>query len=339
MQNFTRKQFSDFQKRVAEINGVAAVDSKFSVEPSVQQKLENKIQESSEFLKKINLIGVEEQQGQKLGLSVGGPIASTTDTEKKDREPRSATTLEGKNYHCTKTDFDTAITYAKLDAWAQFSDFQQRIRNVIAERQALDRIMIGFNGVERSATSNAAIFPLLQDVNKGWLQHYREIAPARVMKEGKNGSGKIIIGKDGDYKNLDALVYDATNHMIDSWFQDAPGLVVLCGRGLLANKYFPLLNTMQAPSEQMAADLVISQKLMGSLPVVNAPFFPAGKLMITRLDNLSIYWQKGARRRAIIDNVKRDQIENYESSNDAYVVEDFGAGCVVENIVIAEKQE
>jgi P2 family phage major capsid protein len=150
--------------------------------------------------------------------------------------------------------------------------------------------------------------------------------------------GKVVIGKEGDYKNLDALVYDATNHMIDSWFQGAPGLVVLCGRDLLANKYFPLLNTLQAPSEQMAAELVINQNRIGGLPVVTAPYFPAGKLMITRLDNLSVYWQEGARRRAIIDNVKRDQIENYESSNDAYVVEDFGAGCVVENIVIEEKQ-
>ena len=34
----------------------------------------------------------------------------------------------------------------------------------------------------------------------------------------------------------------------------------------------------------------------------------------------------------LIDNPKRDQIENYESSNDAYVVEDFGCGCVAENI-------
>ena len=77
---------------------------------------------------------------------------------------------------------------------------------------------------------------------------------------------------------------------------------------------------------------------MSGYLIVTAPYFPAGKLMITRLDNLSVYWQEGARRRAIIDNVKRDQIENYESSNDAYVVEDFGAGCVVENIVIEEKQ-
>nr|WP_243864498.1 P2 family phage major capsid protein [Burkholderia pseudomallei] len=36
-----------------------------------------------------------------------------------------------------------------------------------------------------------------------------------------------------------------------------------------------------------------------------------------------------------MDNPKRDRIENYESSNDAYVVEDFGCGCVAENIELA----
>ena len=34
----------------------------------------------------------------------------------------------------------------------------------------------------------------------------------------------------------------------------------------------------------------------------------------------------------LIDNPKRDRLENYESSNDAYVVEDFGAAVYAENI-------
>ena len=62
------------------------------------------------------------------------------------------------------------------------------------------------------------------------------------------------------------------------------------------------------------------------------PFFPAGVLKVTTLDNLSIYFQEGARRRAIQDNPKRDRIENYESSNDAYVVEDYGRGAIAKNI-------
>ena len=45
--------------------------------------------------------------------------------------------------------------------------------------------------------------------------------------------------------------------------------------------------------------------------------------LITRLDNLSIYWQEDTRRRSVIDNPKRDRIENFESVNEAYVVEDY----------------
>ncbi|WP_312679172.1 P2 family phage major capsid protein, partial [Escherichia coli] len=43
------------------------------------------------------------------------------------------------------------------------------------------------------------------------------------------------------------------------------------------------------------------------------------------------------RRRAIIDNPKRDRVENFESSNDAFVVEDFGCGCLFENIKFEDK--
>lgn len=104
------------------------------------------------------------------------------------------------------------------------------------------------------------------------------------------------------------------------------------GRDLLADKYFPLVNTNLVPTETMATDMIISQKRVGGLPAVRAPYFPANGILITRLDNLSRYYQEGARRRTIVDNAKRDQIENYESSNDAYVVEDYGLGCLVENI-------
>ena len=113
-------------------------------------------------------------------------------------------------------------------------------------------------------------------------------------------------------------------------------LVCVLGRDLLADKYFPLINQNQRPEDQLALDTIVSQKRIGGLQGVRVPFFPAGAMLITRLDNLSIYWQEGGRRRTILDNAKRDRIENYESSNDAYVVEDYGCGCVVENIELVE---
>ena len=214
-----------------------------------------------------------------------------------------------------------------------------RIRDAIVKRQALDRIMIGFNGVKRAKTSDRAANPLLQDVNKGWLQKIREDAPDNVMGSSTGRRDHGGPGESGQRRRLrqpDALVMDAVNELIDPIFQDDDELVVVCGRELLSDKYFPLVNQQQPNTEALAADLIISQKRMGGLQAVRAPYFPANAVLITRLDNLSIYWQEETRRRSVIDNPKRDRIENFESVNEAYVVEDYRCAALVENITLGD---
>ena len=329
MLNTTREQYNRFLARIQELNGISDATKKFSVAPSVQQTLETKIQQSSAFLGLINIIGVEEMEGEKIGLGVSGPIASRTDTTKRERQTRDMSALDNQKYRCEKTDYDTHSRYQQLDAWAKFPDFQARLRDSIIIRQALDRIMIGWNGEKVAADTDLATNPLLQDVNIGWLQQYRNNAKQRVF------SG-VKIGKGEEFKNLDAVVSLARNEFLDPWYTEDPKLVVICGRELLQDKYFPLINQAQPSTETLATDIVVSQKRIGNLPAVSVPFFPAHALMITRLDNLSIYWQTGARRRSLVDKPERDRIENYESSNDAYVIEQYGAGCVVEDIQLVE---
>ncbi|MGK8939190.1 phage major capsid protein, P2 family [Stutzerimonas stutzeri] len=334
MRNDTRRLFNAYLAQLCSLHGIDDATTKFTAAPSVVQTLETRIQESSEFLSRINMVGVAEQSGEKIGLGITGPIAGTTDTSTQDRQTSDVSSLDDRGYTCTQTNFDTHIRYAQLDAWAKFPDFQARLRDAILRRQALDRILIGWNGTSRAATSNPATNPLRQDVNVGWLQKMRTENATRVLAEVVSASGQITIGDTGDYKNLDALVFDLVNEMIEPWYQEDPDLVVICGRKLLADKYFPIVNQTHAPTEQLAADIVISQKRVGNLPAVRVPYFPATGLMVTRLDNLSLYWQEGARRRHVMDNAKRDRVENYESSNDAYVIEDLGCAAMAENIVI-----
>lgn len=335
MRNETRKLFNAYAQQIAQLNGVDDATVKFAVAPTVQQTLETKMQESSEFLNKINIIGVTEQQGQKLGLGVGGPIASNTDTTAGDRQTKDPLTLDSNDYYCRQNNSDTHIRYATIDMWAKFPDFQARIRNAIIRRQALDRITIAFNGTSYAVDSDIGANPLLQDVNIGWLERYRQDSPARVLSEVVASSNKVEIGAGKDYENLDALVMDAVSNLIEPWYQEDTSLVAIMGRDLLHDKYFPLVNQAQPASEMMATDMIISQKRVGGLPAVRVPFVPAGKIMITRLDNLSMYYQEGTRRRHIMDNPKRDRIENYESSNDWFGIEDYGCGCLIENITLA----
>ncbi|MFS7239759.1 phage major capsid protein, P2 family [Serratia proteamaculans] len=340
MRKQTRFKFNAFLSRLAELNGVDTgdLDKKFSVEPSVTQTIMTRVQDSSSFLTRINILPVPEMKGEKIGLDVSGTIASTTDTAGGDeRETADFATLDAEGYFCQQVNYDFHIRYNTLDLWARYQDFQTRLRDAIVKRQALDRIMIGFNGTHRAKTSNRIKFPLLQDIAPGWLQKYRENAPSRVMnkvvaEDGSVVSEKLRVGAGGDYANLDALVMDATNNLIAPWYQEDPELVVICGRQLLADKYFPLVNQEQPNTEAMAADLIISQKRIGNLPAVRVPYFPADALLITRMDNLSIYWQEDTHRRHMVENSKRDRIENYESINEDYVVEDYACGALVENI-------
>ncbi|TLX52841.1 phage major capsid protein, P2 family [Stutzerimonas nosocomialis] len=336
MRNETRALFNAYLQQLAQLHGVPDVTTKFAAAPAVAQTLENRIQESSEFLRLINVYGVPEQIGEKIGLGVNGTIAGTTDTDAQDRETRDPSALDNRGYVCTQTNFDTHLKYSKLDAWAKFPDFQARIRDAIIKLMALNRIMIGWNGTSRAATSNPATSPLLQDVNIGWLQKMRTENEARVMAEIVDGSGKIGIGAGQDFANIDALVFAMVNELLEPWYQEDPSLVVVCGRKLLADKYFPIINQKHDPSEMLAADIVTSQKRIGNLPAVRVPYFPANGLLVTRLDNLSIYWQENTRRRTVVDNAKRDRIENYESVNEAYVIEDLGCAALAENIEIVE---
>lgn len=335
----TRIAYNGYSKRMATLNQVDSVAEKFTVLPSVQQALESRQQESSAFLSMINMPGVSEQSGEKIGLGVSGTIASRTNTKTKDRQPQDPSSLQKTSYECKQTNFDTAIGYTKLDAWAKFPDFQTRIRDGILKRQALDRIMIGFNGVEVAAETDRDTNPLLQDVNIGWIQHIKTDAPAQVFSEGVEDSGKITVGKwaGADYQNLDALVFNSVSEFLPEWYQDDPELVVVIGRALLSDKYLPMINNhADTPTESQVLDVLKMQKTIGGLPAVRVPYFPANCIMITRLDNLSIYWQDGGRRRVVIDNPKRDQIENFESSNDAYVVEDYDGVVLIENIALSE---
>jgi len=332
MRNETRTKYNALLKRQAELNGIEDATKKFAVSTPVEQVLESKIQDTSEFLSRINVVPVTEQQGEKLGLGVGSSIAGTTDTTVQDRATQDPSNMDGVGYNCTQTNFDTHIGYAKLDMWPKFKDFQTRFRDAIVKRIALDRQLIGWNGTSRAATSNRGTSPLLQDVNIGWLQKARNNAPARVMTEVVALSGVVNVGATGDYKNLDSLVFDVTSSLLEPWWADDTELVTIMGRQLLADKYFPLIEGYGQPTESRALDLIISAKRVGGLAAVRVPNFPPNALAITRLDNLSIYYQEGTRRRNIVENTKRDRIEDYNSVNEAYVIEDHGGFCAVENI-------
>lgn len=295
--------------------------------PDKQQRAYSAAAEKAAFLKEVNHIPVTAQIGQRVGVGVSKPIASRTDTDIEERTTRYVADLSGDTYYAVQTNFDTHISYRTLDAWAHMADFHKMYTEHLALQTARDRLMIGFNGVSSSEKSDLEANPLLQDVNVGWLEKVRRNEPNRVMGYDSDGVAtdeQWQLGANGDYGTLDALVFDMTINLLDAWHQGADDLVVLVGRDIWTSHGLSLLANSSLPTERQALQTWFASQTVAGLPCAMPPFFPSRAVVVTSYSNLSIYYQLGTLRRAVIDNPKRDRVEEYRSQNEAYVVEDFG---------------
>ncbi len=331
MQNASRIAFNAFATQLAALNGVASASDKFAVAPSIAQRLETRIQESADFLNSINVQTVPEQSGQVIGLGANNSIAGRTDTTSGDRNPSDPIGQTDRTYRCIQTNYDTATRYDVIDLWAKFPDFQARLRDIKTQQIARDRLMIGFNGLKAERTTDRTKNPLLQDVNRGWLQTIREDEPARVLKN-------IKVGKGGDYENIDALVMDAAGELLAEWHDGNPDIVAICGRQIVNDKYLALVNSgaADAPTEREALRTIMVNRTLGGLPALIPPFMPKRSLLITTTKNLSIYTQDGSYRRQLADEPKRDRIVDYLSMNEAFVVEDLTLAGLLDGILFPD---
>jgi P2 family phage major capsid protein len=318
MKETTRKSFNQMCARLATAYGVESVTRQFTVAPSIEQRLQDKIVEQSEFLPKINVITVDEMAGENILGSASGPVSGRTDTSVPgaERAPRDVLGLDKYLYQLFQTNSDVYMRYATMDAWAKFPDFHNRYVRYVQRRIANDRELVGWYGVEAAADTDLVAAPLLQDVNKGWMQYMRDNLPANVLAEGAVPD-EIHIGAGGDYLNLDNAVADLALG-IPRYMRT--GLVTLIGDELIGQEKSLLYAAIGAtPTEKTLA--TASLTLFGGLPWLTPSNFPGRGLVITSFDNLSIYVQSDTWRRNIKDKPEKDRVEDYNSRNEGYVVE------------------
>ena len=325
------KQYAELQEAMAEAYGVERSSRMFSVEPTIAQELNDAITAKADFLERINVVPVSEIKGEKVFIRVNGPVTGRTNTKTTDREAKDASALENTLYELADTQSDVGLPYAKIDAWAKFPDFKDRYSAAVQKRIAQDRIVIGFHGTRAAIQTDLAANPKLQDVNKGWLQQLREQAPQQVLKEGAV-AGKVTLGADGDYANLDALVHD-TKQMVDEILREDGDLVAIIGSDLLAADKAKLYTKQgDTPTEKERIENAQVIATYGGLPAFSVPNFPVNAVLVTSWDNLSIYFQDSSWRKQTVDNPKRSRVEDYNSRNEGYVIEQLEKIALTENV-------
>lgn len=332
MQKQTKTKLSVYVKAVAAQNDVDDATEKFNVSPNGTQRIIAAIRESNWFLGKINIISVKNQKGESIGLGATGMIASRTDTSGSGkRTPKDHSSMGAMPYMCEQTNFDTALRYAKLDAWAHHKNFNALISKATREQIDANKITIGWYGESVAKNTDASANPNGEDVNKGWFQAMRDHNAERLIITGQKADGEIRIGEGGDFINLDLAVLETKNLLHDACENDS-NLVAIIGSDLLAYdkaKFYEAHGN--TPSEKGKIQELQVIGTYGGLPAVKVPGFPSTGIMVTSYDNLSIYIQEGSvRRSAGKKNDEKDQIENFESMNLAYVLEEVGKAAAIE---------
>ncbi|USE02726.1 phage major capsid protein, P2 family [Vibrio sp. SCSIO 43133] len=341
MERNTEIKLAAFLKTAAEQNEITDATQKFNVTPNGAQKVVAQLRDSNWFMKKINVILVKNQKGESIGLSVNGMIASRTDTSGDGkRTPKDHSQAGSMPYVCEQTNFDTAIRYEKMDAWAHEPRFNQIISAETRDQISANQITIGWYGERVEKTTDRETNPNGEDVNKGWYQAMREHNAGRLISEITQDSGVIRIGEGGDgsagkekgdFINLDLAVLNVKT-LLHSACEDDADLVAIIGSDLLgydkAKFYEAHGNT---PSEKSKVEEIQVIGTYGGLPAVKVPGFPSTGIMVTSYKNLSIYIQKDSIRRSLgKKNDEKDQVENFESMNMAYVIEEKGKAAAVD---------
>ena len=339
MKTQSKKLFTAMMAVMATTYGVPSVSEEFSVVPSVAQKLQDAITQEVDFLNRINIVPVDELKGQKVLGGVSNLVGKRTNTDTTDRQTQDLLSLGEQNYELFFTEFDVHLKYSQIDSWAKFPDFQERYGKWVRKAIAHARIRTGWYGTSAAAVTDPGANPMGEDVNIGWLQLLRDYKSGKQWFTEGATPGEIRFGEGGDFKNLDSAVH-AVKQMINPIHRGASDLVCIVGEDLVAEEKAALYESLgRKPSEKERVEKEVVSKVYAECPLVaDVPNFPPRGLLVTSLDNLSIYYQADSWRRNVQENPKRSRVDDYNSVNEGYVVDDEekAAGWEFDNVTMPD---
>ena len=326
----TEKRIATLLSNTKKAYGLAKDGMYFSIDAPKETKLKKAIMESNDFLKKINILDVQQIKGQ--AVTVGSDKLSTG--RNKERFKGTTPDISGYEFELSVTDTVIHITWARLAEWANSGgqkEFEKKLMEYVTEQVGADMLRVGWNGTHAEKVTDPDTYPNGEDVNEGWHARIKRLAPGQIVGASfDNDESEIYFDPDGtrdaagnplyDYKTLDAMASDLINNVMHPAFRDAADLVVLVGRNLIAAAQYRLYTEADKPSEHNAAQKL--DKSISGRPAYVVPYFPGNRMVVTSLKNLSIYTQKGTKRRKTKDNDDLGRVESFLWRFEGYVVEE-----------------
>lgn len=295
----------------------------FSITDPVETQFKDALLEADAFLKLIGIQTVEQAQGQVIQVGIGGLYTGRVQKGRFEKDLG----VDGNTYQLVSTDSSASLPWATLVTWANAGsegEFVRRMNAFIAKVFALDILRTGWNGVTVSPTTDPEANPNGEDINKGWIQLAREWDGGRQVVAAPAGE-KIIFDPSGagDFTTLDAMASGLINSTINSAYRTDPRLVVLVGADLLAAAQHRLFSEATTPTEQRAAQDL--SNLIAGRRAYSPPFFPATGMVVTMIENLHIYNQRGTGQRCAENNQKTLRFDNRFWRMEGYAIPEYEA--------------
>lgn len=329
MRTNTVQKLNEYKKNKQQKYNTNEQEGMFNVDGELAITEVDRIKQTDEFLSRINLVVVDCTIGESIGLGSGKLIASRTDTlHGGTRTPRKINPDCGMNYECHQVNFDSAVSYETMDAWAHHDDFEDCLEREIQRHANLDLIRVGFFGRETADDSDIEANPNGEDVTEGWIQALRNHRQESILKP---VNGEIKIGDGGDYANINEAVC-AVKENIASQHRDVNDLVVLLGSDLVSHDgatFYQKRIDLKQPVHQI--EMRQLKESYGAMPAFMPSCFPSRGIMVTSFDNLSIYFAVLAFRRSFgVRNDSINALQNFESASLAYVIEQLDKAAAIE---------
>jgi P2 family phage major capsid protein len=307
------------------------VGQQFTATPMVENTLIEKIVEHGGwFMPYIMMRLVQQLNGQKIAMSVSGGTASRTDTTGAGRRAtRNLLNLANANYSLAQVDNDIRVLYSTLDAWSEFANFSDLYNALIKTAMADDIIRVGWHGTSSAGTTDIGAHPDMSDVAVGWLQlmrafnagsNYLDATPVAPVELGS-----------AEYPSLDALV-NHLKYLIP--VHKRSNLIALISDDLVGYAEGEYYASTPAAEEKLV--VLTNQgtilQTYGGLKTIVPPYFPDGTILLTPIGNLQHYMQRSSVRRTLKDTPELNAVEDFNSSNQGYVVYDEEAAFLADGI-------
>ncbi|EGF0850596.1 phage major capsid protein, P2 family [Salmonella enterica] len=296
------KYLRGYITRMAKANGVFTASNFFSIAPPRETRLRDALlQNGDQFLSLITMMNVQQLTGQVISTGIPGLYTG----RKKDGRFNQGLGVEGNEYQLYEVDSGAYLDYATLTAWANAGtegEFFERLQNFFSKSVANDLLRVAWNGTHAADETDPKTNKNGEDIHPGWPTIVKTRSPAQVI------SDKVVLNRAGtgsDFTSVDAIATDIIYNCIPQQFRQDPDLVVLASANIIGADTVSMMNRIDRPSEKVAAQL-INREVAGR-KCYTPPFMPDNMLVVTRLQNLHLYFQTGTQQRRAewIDDRKR----------------------------------